>query len=274
MIYPDIEELTRVSKLLRQDVVKMINKAKSGHPGGALSSADIITTLYFGDFLKVNPQDPYANDRDLFILSAGHYCPIWYAALARKGFFDVDELLSLRQFGSRLLGHPKLKSLPGIENSGGSLGQGFSIACGYAFAAQKFGTMEQEVYCLLGDGEQNEGQVWEAAMFAAHLKLSNLCAIVDVNKIQIDGFTSDVMNIEPIDQKYKAFGWNVIRIDGNNFEEIIKAFNDFKNQKEKPSVIIADTLAGKGVSFLEGKVKSHGKWITDKECERAIRDLS
>jgi len=274
MITPDIIELTSISKLLRKDVIKMLNAAKSGHPGGALSSADIIASLYFGNFLKINPDNPYSNDRDLFILSAGHYCPIWYAALARKGFFPIEELMSLRKLGSRLLGHPKLKSLPGIENSGGSLGQGFSIACGYAYAAKKFGRPNQEVYCLLGDGEQNEGQVWEAAMFSSHLKLSNLCAIIDVNKIQIDGFTSNVMNTEPLEEKYKSFGWNVIRIDGNNFNEIFEALNQFKMQDSIPTAIIADTIAGKGVSFLEGTVKSHGKWITDEECEIAMKELS
>jgi len=269
----DISRIAEKARELRIDVVKMLHAAKSGHPGGALSSADIVSTLYFGGVLKVDPDNPYDNTRDLFVLSAGHYCPVWYSALARRGFFPVEELLSLRKFGSRLLGHPKIKVLPGIENSGGSLGQGFSIACGYAYAAKQFGKTDQEVYCLLGDGEQNEGQVWEAAMFSSHLKLSNLCAIIDVNKIQIDGFTSDIMNTEPLDEKYKSFGWNVIRIDGNNIKEILEAFKNFKEEKDKPTVIVADTIAGKGVSFLEGTVKSHGKWITDDECKIAVEDL-
>ena len=167
----------------------------------------------------------------------------------------------------------KYKSLPGIENSGGSLGQGFSIACGYAYAAKKFGNSDQNVFCLLGDGEQNEGQVWEAAMFSAHYKLSNLCAIVDVNKIQIDGFTAEIMNTEPLDDKYKSFGWNVIRIDGNNIKSILDAVNGFKKEKNKPTVILADTVAGQGVSLLEGTVKAHGKWITDDDRDSALKDL-
>ena len=270
----NIDYLKEVSKTLRKDVIEMLHAAKSGHPGGALSSADIISVLYFGDILKVDPKDPYNPNRDLFVLSAGHYCPVWYSALARRGFFPIEELTSLRKFGSRLLGHPKIKVLPGIENSGGSLGQGFSIACGYAYAAKKFGNEKQEVYCLLGDGEQNEGQVWQAAMFSSHHNLSNLCAIIDVNKIQIDGFTNEVMNTEPLDEKYKSFGWNVIRINGNLITEILEAFQIFKGEINKPTVIIADTVAGKGVSFLEGTVKSHGKWITDEERMVAIKDLS
>ena len=269
----DIKLLEKKANFLRQDVIKMLHNAKSGHPGGALSSADIISVLFFGGFLKIYPTDPYKNSRDLFILSAGHYCPVWYSALARRGFFPEEELMTLRQFGSRLLGHPKYKSLPGIENSGGSLGQGFSIACGYAYAAKKFGSFDQNVFCLLGDGEQNEGQVWEAAMFSSHYNLSNLCAIIDVNKIQIDGFTSEVMNSEPLDEKYKSFGWNVIRIDGNNIQSIIDAFNAFNKESEKPTAIIADTVAGKGISFLEGTVKAHGKWISDEDCEMALKDL-
>jgi transketolase len=270
---PDKKYIKEMARQLRIDVVTMLHAAKSGHPGGALSSADIISTLYFGNILKVDPNNPYDRYRDLFVLSAGHYCPVWYSALARKNFFPVEELITLRKFGSRLLGHPKIKVLPGIENSGGSFGQGFSIACGYAYASKKFGKQNQEIYCLLGDGEQNEGQVWEAAMFSAHHQLSNLCAIIDVNKIQIDGFTSDIMNSEPLDEKYKAFGWNAVRIDGNDIDEILNAFASFKDENHKPTVIIADTLAGKGVSFLEGTVKSHGKWITDDEYKIAIKDL-
>ena len=269
----DIKFLEEKANILRQDVIEMLHTAKSGHPGGALSSADIMSVLFFGDVLKIDPKDPYNSSRDLFILSAGHYCPVWYSALARRGFFPVEELLTLRKFGSRLLGHPKYKSLPGIENSGGSLGQGFSIACGYAYAAKKFGNSDQNVFCLLGDGEQNEGQVWEAAMFSSHYNLSNLCAIVDVNKIQIDGFTSEIMNSEPLDEKYKSFGWNVIRIDGHNIQSITDAVNDFETEKNKPTVILADTVAGQGVSFLEGTVKAHGKWITDEDRDSALRDL-
>lgn len=273
MTTTNIKFLEEQANALRQDVIKMLHSAKSGHPGGALSSADIVSVLFFGGFLKIDPSDPYSSSRDLFILSAGHYCPVWYSALARRGFFPLEELTTLRKFGSRLLGHPKYKSLPGIENSGGSLGQGFSIACGYAYAAKQFGSFDQNVFCLLGDGEQNEGQVWEAAMFSSHHNLSNLCAIIDVNKIQIDGFTSDVMNSEPLDDKYKSFGWNVIRIDGNDIHSIIGALNVFNDENTKPTAIIADTVAGKGVSFLEGTVKAHGKWISDLDYDIAKKDL-
>ena len=267
-----IIKIQAMATKLRRSVVEMLYNAKSGHPGGALSSADIVSSLYFGDILKVFPDDPYSLDRDIFVLSAGHYCPVWYAALAYRGFFELDELNTLRKFGSRLLGHPKYKSLPGIENSGGSLGQGFSIGIGCALS-MKIEKRENKVICLLGDGEQNEGQVWEGAMFAAHNELDNLIAVIDVNKIQIDGFTSEVLNSEPLHYKYEAFGWNVIRINGNNVKEILDAFEKAIKTKNKPSVIIADTVAGKGVKSLENRVSSHGKWISKEDYENAIRDL-
>jgi transketolase len=254
-------QLSKISKKLRFSVIEMLYNAKSGHPGGALSSADIISTLYFGDILNVDPKNPYSLNRDIFILSAGHYCPVWYAALAYRGFFSTEELNSLRKFGSRLLGHPKYKSLPGIENSGGSLGQGFSIALGCA-KALKLDDKKNKVFCLLGDGEQNEGQVWEAAMFSSHHKLDNLVAIIDVNKIQIDGYTSEVMDSEPLHEKYKSFGWSVQRIDGNDIEAVYNALKMAEKVKGKPSVIIADTIAGKTINELENKVEAHGKWIS------------
>ena len=265
--------LEAMSNKLRISVVEMLFLAKSGHPGGALSSADIVSVLYFGGLLKVFPEDPYSLDRDIFVLSAGHYCPVWYAALAYRGFFPVEELKTLRRYGSRLLGHPRYRSLPGIENSGGSLGQGFSIALGCA-AALKLDNKDNKVFCLMGDGEQNEGQIWEGAMFAAHHNLDNLVGIIDVNKIQIDGFTKDVMNAEPFEDKYKAFGWNTIRIDGNDIEEVYFALRKGMEFKGKPTVIIADTIAGKGVKFLENKVLAHGKWISEDDYKSAIYDLT
>ena len=265
-------ELQRIANKLRLKVIEMLYHAKSGHPGGALSSAEIISALYFGEILNIFPDDPYSLDRDIFVLSAGHYCPIWYAALAFKGFFKEEELNTLRKYGSRLLGHPKYKSLPGIENSGGSLGQGFSIALGCAVAF-KLDNKGNKVFCLLGDGEQNEGQVWEAAMFASHNNLDNLIAIIDVNKIQIDGFTKDILSSEPLDDKYKSFGWNVKRINGNDISQVYSAIQEAILFKDKPSVIIADTIAGKGVSALENTVASHGKWISKEVYESAKIDL-
>ncbi len=268
----NLKELEVIANKLRLTVIEMLYHAKSGHPGGALSSAEIISTLYFGDVLNVYPNDPYSLERDIFILSAGHYCPIWYAALAFKGFFDKQELNTLRKFGSRLLGHPKLNSLPGVENSGGSLGQGFSIALGCALAFKLDGKTNK-VFCLLGDGEQNEGQVWEAAMFAPHNKLDNLIAIIDVNKIQIDGFTKDVLSSEPLGSKYEAFGWNTQRVDGNDISQVYSSIQNAIAVKDKPSVIIADTIAGKGVKVLENTVASHGKWISKEVFESAKIDL-
>ncbi|NQT49978.1 transketolase [Candidatus Kuenenbacteria bacterium] len=267
--YSQLEEM---AKKLRDNVIEMLYHAGSGHPGGALSSADIITSLYFGEVLKHFPQEPYSLDRDVFILSAGHYCPVLYAALAHSGYFPVPELKTLRKFGSRLLGHPLYKTLPGIENSGGSLGQGISIALGVA-KAFTIDNKSNRVYCLMGDGEQEEGQVWEAALFAAHHKLDNLCAIIDVNKIQIDGYTKDVCNTEPLVAKYEAFNWHVIRIDGHDFNQIISAFNEASNTKGKPTVIIADTISGKGLPHLEGTVEIHGKGITTREYDLTRKEL-
>ena len=266
------KELKTIANSLRISIIEMLYKAKSGHPGGALSSADIISVLYFGGILDVYPEKPYSLNRDIFILSAGHYCPVWYAALAYKGFFPIEELNTLRKFGSRLLGHPKYKSLPGIENSGGSLGQGFSIALGCAKALQ-LDNKKNKVICLLGDGEQNEGQVWESAMFAGHHRLDNLTAIIDVNKIQIDGYTHEVMNSEPLTDKYKAFGWEVFRINGNDIQEIYDTLIEAISLKGKPSIIIADTIAGKGVKHLENKVAAHGKWIGKEDYASAMNDL-
>jgi transketolase len=259
-----IKDLENLSSTIRVEVLQMLNNAGSGHPGGSLSSLDILVNLYFSGFLNINKNNHKSNTRDLVILSAGHYCPTLYAILSYKGLFSKKILKTLRKFDSPLLGHPKLYSLPGVENSGGSLGQGISLACGYAIAAKNFAKKKiPKVYCLMGDGEQNEGQVWEAAMFAAHNKLNNLCAIVDINKIQIDGYTKDIMNAEPLKKKYQSFNWHTIRINGNDHKSISEAFKKFLNYKgTKPTIILADTLAGKGLKSIEGLVSAHGQPIT------------
>ena len=227
-----ILSLNKISKKVRLEVIKMLKNAGSGHPGGSLSSIDILVSLYFSGFLNLNKKNYNSNMRDLVVLSAGHYCPALYAVLSYKGFFNKKLLNTLRKFDSPLLGHPKLYELPGIENSGGSLGQGISLACGYAIAAKRFSRKKiPKVYCIMGDGEQNEGQVWEAAMFAAHHKLNNLCAIVDINKIQIDGFTKDIMNVEPFEKKYQSFNWNTLRINGNDHLSLLNAYKKFLNYK-------------------------------------------
>ena len=264
-----IKDLNNLSGKIRLEVLKMLNEAGSGHPGGSLSSLDILVNLYFSGFLNINKNNYKSNSRDLVILSAGHYCPTLYAILSYKGLFSKKILPTLRKFDSPLLGHPKLYSLPGVENSGGSLGQGISLACGYAIASKRFSKKKSpKVYCLMGDGEQNEGQVWEAAMFAAHHKLNNLCAIIDINKIQIDGFTKEIMNVEPFEKKYKSFNWNTIRINGNDHKSLTKAFKKFLDYRgDKPTVILADTLAGKGLKSIEGLVSAHGQPITKKHIK-------
>jgi len=256
--------LENLSKNIRLEIIKMLAEAKSGHPGGSLSSADIFVSLYFSGLVNINKKNFKLRTRDYIILSAGHYCPALYAVLAYKNFFNKKKLKTLRKFGSNLLGHPKLNSLPGVENSGGSLGHGISIACGLAISLKKISKKNnKKVYCIMGDGEQNEGQVWEAAMFAAHNKLSNLCIIVDINKIQIDGFTKDIINSEPLDKKYSAFNFKVVKIDGNNHKKIYSAIKLFKNYKgSKPTVILANTIAGKGLKSIENKVLAHGQPIT------------
>jgi transketolase len=258
------DNLKQISKKLIKVILEMLENAKSGHPGGSLSSLDLITTLYFTDLLNLKKIKLKKKDRDLVILSAGHYCPAIYAALSYSGFFSIKKLSSLRKFGSKLLGHPKLYELPGLENSGGSLGQGISLACGYALSLKRFEKKSKSfIYCIMGDGEQNEGQVWEAALFAAHNKLDNLICFIDVNKIQIDGFTKDVLNTEPLHEKYKSFGWDVVRQNGHNHKKIYQNILKLKNKKnEKPKIIILDTIAGKGLKSIEGKVKAHGHPIT------------
>jgi transketolase len=260
----NIKHLKNISNTVRKNVIKMLSSAGSGHPGGSLSSTDILVSLYFSGYLNISRKNYKSQARDVVILSAGHYCPALYAILAEKKFYKKELLDSLRKFGSPLLGHPKFLELPGVENSGGSLGQGISLACGYAISAKRFIKKKKKpnVFCIMGDGEQNEGQVWEAAMFASHNKLNNLCVIIDVNKIQIDGYTKEILNSEPLNKKYESFNWRVERIDGHNFVQLTNTLKKFINYKgSKPTVIIADTIAGKGLKSIEGLVEAHGKPI-------------
>ncbi|MCH5299295.1 MAG: transketolase [Ruminococcus sp.] len=245
--------------------------AKSGHPGGSLSAADIFAYLYFKE-MNVDPKNPDWADRDRFVLSKGHCCPSLYAILAQKGYFEWDELLKLRHVGAMLQGHPDMKGTPGIDMSSGSLGQGISAACGMALAA-KMDNKDYRVYTVLGDGECEEGQVWEAAMFAAHNNLDNLVVIVDQNGLQIDGTVEEVAGIEPLDKKFESFGFEVEKIDGHNFDEISAALAKAKATKGKPFAILAKTVKGKGVSFMENQVGWHGKACNDKELEIAVNEL-
>ncbi len=264
----DIKELEKMSKKIRRHVISMIHEAGSGHPGGSLSCVDILTVLYFNK-MRHDYTNPKWKDRDIFILSKGHAAPTLYAVLAESKYFPIEELLTLRKFGSRLQGHPDIK-VPGIEISTGSLGQGLSIASGIAISG-KLGNKNFKVYTLIGDGECNEGQIWEAAMFASHYKLNNLIAIIDRNHFQIDGLTEDIMSIEPFASKWKSFGWNVIEIDGHNILDIITALNT-KNELN-PTVIIANTIKGKGISFMENNNEFHGKSPNDEEMNISLKEL-
>jgi len=266
-----LAQLQKKASLIRQDVIKMLVKAGSGHPAGSLGLADVFTALYFS-ILNYNSEKPDWPERDRLVLSCGHVCPVYYAALARAGFFPIKELLTLRQLGSRLQGHPHNLALPGVETSSGPLGQGISQAIGMALA----GRLERarwRVVCLMSDGEQQEGQTWEALMLAANYKLNNLTALIDRNNIQIDGHTEEVMPLEPLKEKYLAFGWHVLEINGHKFEEIIEAFAQAKTIWEKPTIIIAHTIPGKGVSFMENLAEWHGKAPTSQEAEKALREL-
>jgi transketolase len=245
--------------------------AKSGHPGGSLSAADMFTYLYFNE-MNVNPSNPADPDRDRFVLSKGHCCPSMYAVMAMKGYFDWDELTRLRHIGSMLQGHPDMKRTPGVDMSSGSLGQGISAACGMALAA-KFDNKDYRVYTVLGDGECEEGQVWEAAMFAAHNKLDNLVVIVDQNGLQIDGTVEEVCGIEPLDKKFESFGFEVAKINGHDFDEIKAALDRAKTVKGKPFAILMKTVKGKGVSFMENQVGWHGKACNDEEYAVAVKEL-
>ena len=268
----DISFLKEKAKEIRKSIVSMITEAKSGHPGGSLSATDILTALYFSE-MNIDPANPKMEGRDRFVLSKGHAAPAIYATLAERGYFSKDELLTLRKFGSRLQGHPDMKKLPGIEISTGSLGQGLSVANGMALNAKIFNETYR-TYIVLGDGEVQEGQIWEAAMTAAHYKLDNLCAFLDSNNLQIDGNVTEIMGVEPLDKKWEAFGWNVIKIDGHNFEEILSALKKAKECKDKPTMILAKTVKGKGVSFMENVCGFHGVAPTAEELEKALAELA
>jgi transketolase len=267
----NIEFLKDQARLVRIEILKMLAAAGSGHTGGSLSSADIVTAIYFYK-LKHRPDEPKWHERDRFILSKGHAAPLLYAVLALTGYFGKNLLSTLRKVGSPLQGHPSSKLLDGVEVSTGSLGQGLSIANGIAIGL-KLNNLTSRVYCLLGDGEMQEGQIWEAAMTAGHYVLDNLCAIVDMNDLQIDGKCSDVMRIEPVHKKWEAFNWHVFEIDGHNMEEIVNALDEAEKIKGKPSVILAKTIKGKGVSIFEGKVEYHGLSPTKEELEIALKEL-
>ncbi len=266
-----VKEMEAVAKQLRRHIISMIGKAGSGHPGGSLSAAEIVATLYF-KVLRHKPLDSQWSDRDRFILSKGHAAPLLYATLAECGYLPVDELGTLRQLDSRLQGHSDRTVTPGVEMSAGALGQGLSFATGVALAG-RLNSQKYRVHVLLGDGECDEGQVWEAAMAAAHFKVDNLVAIVDKNEQQIDGWTCDVMNLEPFNKKWQAFGWHVIEVDGHNFTQLIEAFDQAKLVKGQPTVIIAHTIKGKGVSFMENNPDFHGKAPSAAETEIALKEL-
>lgn len=264
-------QLSQTACRVRMGVIEGVYNAKSGHPGGSLSVSDLITYLYFKE-MKVDPEQPHMEDRDRFVLSKGHCAPALYAALALKGFFPESELKSLRHLGALLQGHPDMKHIPGVDMTTGSLGQGISAACGMALAA-KFKGEDYRVYTILGDGEIQEGQVWEASMFAAHRKLDNLTVIVDNNNLQIDGTIDEVCSPYPIDEKFKAFGFNVINIDGHDFDQIEAAIDEAKATKGKPTAIIAKTIKGKGVSFMENDGGWHGKAPNEEQYNIAMNEL-
>lgn len=267
---PDILELQKKAIEIRKDILKMLTHAGSGHTGGSLSIVEILLALYYYA-LRNDPKNPTWVKRDRFLLSKGHGCPALYAVLASKGYFPKEKLWTLRKLGSGLQGHPQI-GLPGIEISSGSLGQGLSIANGIALAS-RLDKLDIKIYCLMGDGETNEGQVWEAAMTSAHYKLDNVCAIIDFNKLQIDGFCCDIKDMEPYINKWKDFGWHAIEADGHNLNALMDAFDESTQIKGKPTMIVAHTIKGKGVSFIENKVEWHGIAPKKEECEKAIKEL-
>ncbi|MBP6125286.1 MAG: transketolase [Leptotrichiaceae bacterium] len=267
----EIKELQVIAKELRKNIVEMIYRAKSGHPGGSLSIADILSVLYWKE-MNVDPINPKSENRDRLVLSKGHAAPALYAALIEKGYVSKDLIPTLRKWHSPLQGHPDMKKLNGVEMSTGSLGQGLSVGNGMALSSKIFKN-DYRVYVILGDGELQEGQVWEAAMTAAHYKLDNLVAIIDYNNLQIDGKVSDVMGVLPITDKFKSFNWNVIEIDGHSYEEIIEALNEARNLKGKPTAIIANTIKGKGISFMENNGAFHGAAPNDEQYKQAMEEL-
>ncbi|MBI2665069.1 transketolase [Candidatus Woesearchaeota archaeon] len=272
----DVKKLQLTANQIRQDIISMLAKAGSGHPGGSLGMVDVFTALYF-KILKHKPSDPFWKDRDILVLSNGHICPVRYAAMANAGYFSRKELLTLRKLGTRLQGHPHRTSLPGIETTSGPLGSGLSQAAGMAqiFKLEK---KNNYVYCIVSDGEQDAGQNWEAVMYAAKYKLDNLIAIMDRNDIQIDGTTTQIMPLEPLKEKYLAFNWDVVEVDAHNISEIVSACNKAKQNNlqasEKPMMIIAHSVLGKGVSFMENKPEWHGKAPTEEEAKKALQELA
>ena len=264
-------ELQKMANEVRKGIVTSVHSAKAGHPGGSLSAADMFTYLYFEE-MNIDPKNPKMEDRDRFVLSKGHTAPGYYAALANRGYFPVEDLKTLRHLGSYLQGHPCMQETPGVDMSSGSLGQGISAAVGMALAG-KLDNKDYRVYTLLGDGEVEEGQVWEAAMFASHQNLDNLVVIVDQNGLQIDGPVEEIAGIEPLDKKFESFGFEVIKIDGHNFEEIKSALDKAKTIKGKPTAILAKTIKGKGVSFMENQVGWHGTAPNKEQYEQATAEL-
>ena len=273
MTQPDLAHLAHLSQAMRRDIVEMIHAAGSGHPGGSLSAVEILATLY-GSVMRHDPADPRLPDRDRFVLSKGHAAPVLYAALAETGYFPREELLTLRKLGSRLQGHPDMRKLPGIEVSTGSLGQGLALANGMALALRLDGTVEPTVFCLLGDGELQEGSVWEAAMASAHHGLDNLVAIVDLNGLQIDGPTCEVMDLGNVPEKFAAFGWTVITCDGHSVVDLEDALTHAKEDTGGPVVIVARTMKGRGVSFMENLCEWHGKAPNADEAACALAELA
>lgn len=265
-------QLADKAKQIRRHIIKMITEAKSGHPGGSLSAVEILTALYF-QVMRIDPANPTWEARDRFVLSKGHAAPVLYAALAERGFFPVEELLTLRKINSRLQGHPDMKKVPGVDMSTGSLGQGISVAIGMALAG-KLDWQEYRVFVLLGDGESQEGQVWEAAMAAGHYQLDNLIAFYDYNGLQIDGTCNEVMSVDPVADKFRSFGWNVLEIDGHSFSQIFEAVEKAKDVQGKPTMIVAKTVKGKGVSFMENEVGWHGSAPSTEQAEKALAELA
>ncbi len=267
----DLAALQSLCKLVRRHIVEMTGEAKSGHPGGSLSAVEILVTLFFG-VMRHDPKNPEWPDRDRFILSKGHGCPVLYAVMAESGYTPVDQLKTLRKLGSVYQGHPDKRFLPALEISTGSLGQGLSVALGIGAAARLNGSPAR-TYVVLGDGEIQEGQIWEAAMFGAYHRIDNVVAIVDYNKIQLDGFVKDIMELEPLADKWRAFGWHVIEVGGHDIPALKAAFEEAATVKERPTVLIAHTVKGKGVSFMENNPKFHGVAPTPAEVEQALKEL-
>ncbi|MBU5427407.1 transketolase [Tissierella pigra] len=264
-------ELKEIARKIRVDIIEMLEESQSGHPGGSLSAVEILTALYFKE-MNIDTSNPKWEDRDRFVLSKGHGTPVLYGTLAERGFFPKEELKNFRKMGSILQGHPDMKEIPGVDMTTGSLGQGLAAANGMALAG-KLNNKDYRVYGVIGDGECQEGLIWEAAMLSAHYKLDNITVFLDHNGLQIDGSNKDIMNIEPIDEKFKSFGWNVLTIDGHSIDEILESIEKAKATKDKPTIIIAKTSKGKGVSFMENQVGWHGKAPSKEEAQKALEEL-